>query len=359
MTIDSVQSEEIITPDNEQQVSSNTSNKQDQTDNEEDQTTVNSIVEIMDKEDVKNADPHEVTEVVSIVDEKDKEVEIKPEQILTHTFANVDTLKVGQERQSDSVIFVSNLPWTISIQRVQQTEGETSLGFYVSCNKGDKTDWSCEAVVEQRLLPVRKDIKIKAKRGCIDMYKTITTDMGYPKFLDWNDLIDVSKGYISNDGSVTFQITVDVKSVSRSDAVQSRVPKQTLTHTFTKVKEMQVGQNRASKSVMYINDRPWKIIIMRLKQENGESTLGLIASCNKDDKSDWNCEARVEYRVLPVKKNLEVKSWTGGIDKYSRLNPNYGVPDIFMWNEAVDNESGFISDEGSMTFQIIVETKAS
>lgn len=285
-----------------------------------------------------------------------EEVEIKPEQILTHTFTNVGTLTVGQERQSDSVIFVSNLPWTISIQRVQQADGTTSLGFYVSCNKADKSDWSCEAVVEQRLLPVRKDVKVKAKRGSIDMYKTTTTDMGYPKFLDWDDLVDVRKGYISSDGSATFQIAVDVKSIKRNNPVDRRVPKQTLTHTFPQVKEMQIGENRASKSVMYINDRPWKIIIMRLKQENGESTLGLIASCNKDDKTDWSCEARVEYRVLPVKERLEVKSWTGNVDKYSRLNPNYGVPDIFMWKEAVDHESGFISDDGNMTFQIVVET---
>jgi len=285
-----------------------------------------------------------------------EEGQLKPDQILTHTFNDVKTLKVGEERQSKSVIFVSNLPWTISIQRVKQPEGKTSLGFYVSCNKGDKSTWSCEAVVEQRLLPVLKDMRVKAKRGSIDVYRRASSEMGYPNFLDWDDLVDVNKGYMSSDGKATFQISVDVKSVQQNSNDELSEPKQTLTHTFKNVNEMAIGENRMSKSVMYINEKPWKIIIMRLKQENDQTTLGLIASCNKDDKTDWSCHAQVEYRVLPVNSRMEVKSWTGGIDEYSKSNPNYGVPDIFTWNEAMNESSGFVSKRGDMTFQIVVET---
>ena len=282
-------------------------------------------------------------------------VSVQPEQILTHTFENVINLKVGEERHSGSVIFVKDLPWSMSIQRVKQVDDKTSLGFFVSCNKTDKTDWSCEAVVEQRLLPVIKDIRIKAKRGSIDVYKTSATDMGYPNFIDWDDVSDSSTGYMGKNGEMTFQIVVDVKSVHRNNPISDRIPKQTLTHTFPNVPSLEVDENRCSKSVMYVNELPWKIIIMRLKQQNGQTTLGLIASCNKDDKSNWSCKARVEYRLLPVRNGVEVKTWTGGIDQYNKLNPNYGVPDIFVWEDAVDVNTGFISEQGDMTFQIVVD----
>ena len=256
-------------------------------------------------------------------------------------------MKKNEQRESNSVIYINGLPWKIMIER-EKARNEDSLGFYACCNEDDTYYWSLDAMVNYRLKPARPGANAKpfTKKLPFSKFTKASHSRGHRDFCKWEDVISPHKGFITADGSITCEINVDAKPVERLV-----VPKHTLTHMFGDIRNMHNGAEQISESTMYIHGAPWKLCIARKHH-----SLAIYVYCDFDDGSDWTCKAFVECRLLPTKAENEAKT-ESFTHEYNAKHKGYGCRNFIDWKDLINIEKGYISDEGSISCQIVVDAK--
>ena len=109
-----------------------------------------------------------------------------------------------------------------------------------------------------------------------------------------------------------------------------------------------------SETTTYAVGVPWKILVKRVKQPNNKRSLGFYLCCNKDDESEWSCFANArKYRIMSVKTGVDIKEQELGKHEYNNKQHTRG-PSFFMdWDEAVNPDTGYITSDNKMTFQVL------
>ena len=80
--------------------------------------------------------------------------------------------------------------------------------FFLQCNgESEASSWSCQAQAELRVIN-QKNPQDNFVRKIGHLFYAKENDWGFSHYLSWNDVCDPEKGYITEDGSVTFQVKV-------------------------------------------------------------------------------------------------------------------------------------------------------
>ena len=128
-----------------------------------------------------------------------------PKAAFTHMYSDVGDMTVGTTKFSKTIMYLHDFPWKMKIER----KG-TSLAFYVYCNDGDKSEWSCKANIECKLLPMKEGVNAISKTFTYEFgNKSKYPGYGFHEFIDWNDLVDINKGYISENSEIICQAVVN------------------------------------------------------------------------------------------------------------------------------------------------------
>jgi len=138
--------------------------------------------------------------------------EARPEATFSHTVHDFPNLK---ESTLSPPTMVRNLPWKIMIMPRGPNQGEgrpggqaKSMGFFLQCNgESEASSWSCQAQAELRVIN-QKNPQENFVRKIGHLFYAKENDWGFSHYLSWNDVCDPEKGYITEDGSVTFQVKV-------------------------------------------------------------------------------------------------------------------------------------------------------
>ena len=82
------------------------------------------------------------------------------------------------------------------------------IRFFLQCNgESEASSWSCQAQAELRVIN-QKNPQENFVRKIGHLFYAKENDWGFSHYLSWNDVCDPEKGYITDDGSVTFQVKV-------------------------------------------------------------------------------------------------------------------------------------------------------
>ena len=78
----------------------------------------------------------------------------------------------------------------------------------MQCNgESEASSWSCQAQAELRVIN-EKNPQDNFVRKISHLFYAKENDWGFSHYLSWNEVCDPDKGYIRDDGSVTFQVKV-------------------------------------------------------------------------------------------------------------------------------------------------------
>lgn len=109
---------------------------------------------------------------------------------------------------------IANLPWRLAAKTEcsKRTNNVKFFSVYIDCNPdSESTLWSCEAVVEFRLLsqaPLRQDSGAHSpdspsppffSRQFTNKFNYTSNNWGFPSFMEWSEVINENKGYIRSD----------------------------------------------------------------------------------------------------------------------------------------------------------------
>ena len=130
-------------------------------------------------------------------------------------------------------------------------------------------------------------------------------------------------------------------------------PEDIITTTMKGLKELGLGGWKKSETATYLRGVPWTIEVERRKDTN---KLGFYVRCNEHDKTEWSCEATITLKVLPIKPGVTNKKFEFGPRKFNNKEYGWGTHDIMQmsWDEAMNSDTGYITDDGQMTFQAVI-----
>ncbi|VDM56318.1 unnamed protein product [Angiostrongylus costaricensis] len=99
----------------------------------------------------------------------------------------------------------------------KRTSNVKFFSVYIDCNpESESTLWSCDAVVEFRLLSQRPDIP-HFSRQFTNKFNFNSNNWGFPSFMEWGDILNAEKGYVKGDrvvveARITVQKVIGVSS---------------------------------------------------------------------------------------------------------------------------------------------------
>jgi len=137
------------------------------------------------------------------VDETRSEAKL---QFRIHNFSN---LKLQKGPIFSEPCYVQKLPWKIMVEprtsQNKEKQPQQSLGFFLKCiGESDKTNWSCKARGELKLLAINEDQK-PFTRKIEHLFNSKEHDWGFANFIAWNDVLNLDKGYIEDD-TITLEV---------------------------------------------------------------------------------------------------------------------------------------------------------
>ncbi|PAV90569.1 hypothetical protein WR25_13249 [Diploscapter pachys] len=111
--------------------------------------------------------------------------------------------KVGElnKKTTSSFHLIANLPWRLAAKTEcsKRTSQVKFFSVYIDCNpESESTLWSCEAIVEFRLLSQRAD-QPHFSREFTNRFNFNSNNWGFPSFMEWTDLLNPDRGYIRSD----------------------------------------------------------------------------------------------------------------------------------------------------------------
>ncbi|XP_008554608.1 uncharacterized protein LOC103576239 isoform X1 [Microplitis demolitor] len=252
---------------------------------------------------------------------------------------------------ASSPVIVQSLPWNILVRPIYDLQiGKQPLGFFITCDGNGDKDWTCQADVEFCLYHSKKNRK-PFSRKFSHIFCAGDNMKGFENFLLWQEVIEDSNGYLK-DGSITFEVCIMPELPKDSQKADFSITEVVSRHTLKNVLSIKESLTLGPFTACNL---PWKIIVKppsRKLPENPHS-LGLYLQCNKEVLSDsWVCNALVELRLLPQKKN-QTKLYRIQQHRFSGRNNTSGIDDLILWKDLVNKDKGFIESD-SITVEAYV-----
>ncbi|CAB3404146.1 unnamed protein product [Caenorhabditis bovis] len=150
----------------------------------------------------------------------------KTEGIIRLNIPNLSQLK---SKVSTSFHYIANLPWRLAAktERTKRTSDVKFFSVYIDCNPdSESTLWSCDAVVEFRLLvqtPHSPDAtSAPFTRHFSNKFSFNSNNWGFPSFMEWSEITCPERGFVKNDkvsieARIVVQKVVGVRSSPRFD----------------------------------------------------------------------------------------------------------------------------------------------
>ncbi|KAJ1363595.1 BTB and MATH domain-containing protein 38 [Parelaphostrongylus tenuis] len=131
---------------------------------------------------------------------------------------NIPNLSSLRAKVNTSFHHIANLPWRLAAKTecTKRTSNVKFFSVYIDCNpESESTLWSCDAVVEFRLLSQRPDVP-HFSRQFTNKFNFNSNNWGFPSFMEWGDILNVDKGYVKGDrvvveARITVQKVVGVR----------------------------------------------------------------------------------------------------------------------------------------------------
>ncbi|KAK6727753.1 hypothetical protein RB195_005437 [Necator americanus] len=131
---------------------------------------------------------------------------------------NIPNLSNLRTKVNTSFHHIANLPWRLAAKTecTKRTSHVKFFSVYIDCNpESESTLWSCDAVVEFRLLSQRPDVP-HFSRQFTNKFNFNSNNWGFPSFMEWGDILNVDKGYVKGDrvvveARITVQKVVGVR----------------------------------------------------------------------------------------------------------------------------------------------------
>nr|CDJ89257.1 MATH and BTB:POZ domain containing protein [Haemonchus contortus] len=131
---------------------------------------------------------------------------------------NIPNLSNLRAKVNTSFHHIANLPWRLAAKTecTKRTSHVKFFSVYIDCNpESESTLWSCDAVVEFRLLSQRPDVP-HFSRQFTNKFNFNSNNWGFPSFMEWGDILNVDKGYVKGDrvvveARITVQKVVGVR----------------------------------------------------------------------------------------------------------------------------------------------------
>lgn len=118
-------------------------------------------------------------------------------------FTVTDFLNLKKKVESPK-IRVGLCSWSIRVEP-ELSNDQKHLNFYVSCNSENKdASWNCQAEVELVVVN-HNNFKGNYTKMISKCFTSEQFSWGYKKFMNWNTICDLDKGFINVNGSATFQ----------------------------------------------------------------------------------------------------------------------------------------------------------
>lgn len=131
---------------------------------------------------------------------------------------NIPNLSNLRAKVNTSFHHIANLPWRLAAKTecTKRTSHVKFFSVYIDCNpESESTLWSCDAIVEFRLLSQRPDVP-HFSRQFTNKFNFNSNNWGFPSFMEWGDILNVDKGYVKADrvvveARITVQKVVGVR----------------------------------------------------------------------------------------------------------------------------------------------------
>ncbi|EYC36374.1 hypothetical protein Y032_0902g2960 [Ancylostoma ceylanicum] len=131
---------------------------------------------------------------------------------------NIPNLSNLRAKVNTSFHHIANLPWRLAAKTecTKRTSHVKFFSVYIDCNpESESTLWSCDAIVEFRLLSQRPDVP-HFSRQFTNKFNFNSNNWGFPSFMEWGDILNADKGYVKGDrvvveARITVQKVVGVR----------------------------------------------------------------------------------------------------------------------------------------------------
>ena len=227
------------------------------------------------------------------------------------TVENVEKMKRSVTSPS---YFFRNLDWNILIMKKSNktsSKRKKSLSFFLQCNGESDLSWininCCYARAELILLPGKEGQK-SFIRKIEHSFCEKEHDWGFTHFIDWEDLLDPDKGYVSSNGSISVEVNLSAE-----------MPYFTPLYSIKECKECKESMECIANKPTISTNRPKfckKLVLNEsedTESENEESKTEVEEdnSENEDDNSETECEeiesSETEDEDTDVEKDTETE----------------------------------------------------
>lgn len=138
----------------------------------------------------------------------------------TEGYIKLNISNMGALRQKVTTSFhtIANLPWRLAAKTecTKRTSNVKFFSVYIDCNpESESTLWSCDAVVEFRLISQKADTP-NFSRQFTNKFNYNSNNWGFPSFMEWSEILNADKGFIRGDrvvveAHITVQKVVGVR----------------------------------------------------------------------------------------------------------------------------------------------------
>lgn len=137
---------------------------------------------------------------------------------------NISNLGALRQKVTTSFHMIANLPWRLAAKTecTKRTSNVKFFSVYIDCNpESESTLWSCDAVVEFRLISQKADVP-NFSRQFANKFNYNSNNWGFPSFMEWSEILNVDRGYIRGDrvvveAHITVQKVVGVRKNANFD----------------------------------------------------------------------------------------------------------------------------------------------
>uniref|UniRef100_A0A914XR04 BTB domain-containing protein n=1 Tax=Plectus sambesii TaxID=2011161 RepID=A0A914XR04_9BILA len=133
---------------------------------------------------------------------------------------NISNLSALRHKVTTSFHTIASLPWRLAAKTEcsKRTNNIKFFSVYIDCNpESESTLWSCEALVEFRLIGQKSAESAPFSRQFTNKFNYNSNNWGFPSFMEWSDILNPEKGFIKGDrviveARITVQKTRGVRS---------------------------------------------------------------------------------------------------------------------------------------------------
>ncbi|XP_044574976.1 uncharacterized protein LOC123258813 [Cotesia glomerata] len=283
--------------------------------------------------------------------------EVKPELSMVLKEATIEYTVQNFSTLKDSITLppctIQHLPWNVLVKPFYETDlGKLPFGFFITCDGNDSTNWTCRADVEFNIYPFNKKCRVPYSRRRKHTFSAKANTTGFE--ILWEKITTSEKRLIDND-SIILEVCINCHPKDNEEAnADYSVVETVFRHTIKNISKIQKTFILGPFPALNLS---WKIIANFPTIPTEPQSLGLYLQCNKDVYSDtWNCDARIELRLLNHQKSDE-KLCRIVQHQFSGRDNTAGVDDFIQWKDLLNVAKGFIKDDSIIVEVYVIPAK--